>query len=321
MTRAASRGVAALLGLLLPLGAVADEAMHWLMRMDQAQRELDYEGRFVYVHGHTVEAMHLVHTVANGRERERLVSLNDAAREVLRDDEVTTCVMPETGSVSVGPRHPGRRAGLRTVEPEQVGEAYEARLDGTGRVAGRSAVLISLLPKDRYRYAYRLALDRESALPLKTVLLDESGTPLAQTMFLDLRVGAEVQARAEAQGPAGATEPGASQPMPTIEAAETLPWAFAQVPPGFRLATALRRTLPGTGRELEHVVFSDGVASVSVYITAPGRHDLQGEARVGPVNALGARVADAHATALGEVPFPTLEAFLGGLQPLAEARR
>jgi len=313
MTAGASRlRAAALLFLALPLAAAADEALDWLARMEQALRELNYEGRFVYVHGHAIEAMHLVHTVEGGHERERLSSLNDAAREVLRDDDGMTCVMPDTGTVSVGPRHPGRAAGLRALDLAQLSEAYEARIDGSGRVAGRSAVLLSLEPKDRLRYGYRLALDGETALPLKTTLLDETGAPFVQTMFVDLRVGEGVR-------PLPDTHPPAASGAGAVEVDTTLPWEFTDVPPGFRLTTALRRTLPGTGRAMKHVVFSDGVASVSVYITAPGTNDLQGEAAVGPVNALGVRIADHQATALGEVPIATLRTLLAGLRPRPEA--
>jgi sigma-E factor negative regulatory protein RseB len=311
---------AVLLFLALPLAAAADEALDWLSRMEQALRELNYEGRFVYVHGHAIETMHLVHTVDGGRERERLSSLNDAAREVLRDDEGMTCVMPDTGTVSVGPRHPGRAAGLRALDLANLSVAYTARVDGEGRVAGRPAVLLSLEPKDRLRYGYRLALDSETALPLKTTLLDESGAPFVQTMFVDLRVGDEVQTVADAQSPA-APGAGPTGPAGRVEVDTALPWEFADVPPGFRLTTALRRTLPGTGREMRHVVFSDGVASVSVYITAPGSNDLQGEAAVGPVNAFGVRTADHQATALGEVPVATLQTLLAGLRPRTEGTR
>ena len=321
MTAGASRlRAAALLFLAMPLAAAADEALDWLARMEQALRELNYEGRFVYVHGHAIEAMHLVHTVEGGHERERLSSLNDAAREVLRDDDGMTCVMPDTGTVSVGPRHPGRTAGLRALDLAQLSEAYDARIDGPGRVAGRSAVLLSLEPKDRLRYGYRLALDGETALPLKTTLLDETGAPFARTMFVDLRVGDDVRPLADPHPPAesGAA---AAERRGVVEVETALPWEFTEVPPGFRLTTALRRTLPGTGRAMKHVVFSDGVASVSVYITAPGGNDLQGEAAVGPVNAFGARIADHQATALGEVPVATLRTLLGGLRPRAEAGR
>ena len=317
MTRAGRRWrVAALPLLLLPLTAAADEAMRWLTRMEQALRELSYEGRFVYVQGGTVEALHLVHTVGDGHERERLTSLNDAVREVVRDENGMTCIMPDIGTVSVGPRRPDRRGGVARLEPEHVGEAYEARVDGRGRVAGRPALFISLIPRDNMRYAYRLALDDATALPLRTELLDDAGAPLVQTLFVDLRVGADVRTPDPSASPKapGDNAAGRQRAIPSTDQAP-LPWAFTEVPVGFRLATATRRQLPGIAGEVQHVVFSDGVASVSIYIGTPDEHDLQGETAVGPVNAFGARIGEYQATALGEVPHATLEALVGGLRP------
>lgn len=320
MTPAARRWRAALLCWLLPaVAAAADDPMRWLVRMDQALRELNYEGRFVYVHGQTIEALHLIHTVRDGRERERLTSLNDAAREVVRDEDATTCIMPDMGTVSVGPRYPQRRGGVVRLEPQQLGEAYEARLDGPGRVAGRSAVFLSLVPRDQFRYGYRLALDAASALPLRTELVDEAGAPLVQTLFLDLQVGPDVRPDPDSDPATAAVEGAPPERAAPVLRQAPVPWTFTDLPRGFRLAMATQRNLPGVGRELQHVVFSDGVASVSIYIGAPGYHDLEGEATVGPANAFGARVGEFHATALGEVPPSTLKAFVAGLRPQPEA--
>jgi sigma-E factor negative regulatory protein RseB len=322
MAPAVSRWRAAALFALLASGpAAADDAMGWLARMEQALRELTYEGRFVYVEGSTVEALHLVHTARDGRERERLTSLNDAVREVLRDDDATTCIMPDIGTVSVGPRRPDRRGGVVRLEPDHVGEAYEARIDGRGRVAGRPAVFISLLPRDKMRYAYRLALDDATALPLRTELLDDAGVPLAQTLFVDLRVGPDARTPGlDVEASAAGGDAAVRQRAVSSMSEAPLPWAFTDVPRGFRLATATRRRLPGVTGEVHHVVFSDGVASVSIYIGAPDPQDLEGEAAVGPVNAFGARVGTFQATALGEVPPATLKALVGGLRAQPEAR-
>jgi sigma-E factor negative regulatory protein RseB len=206
------------------------------------------------------------------------------------------------------------------LQPDQVGEAYEARIDGHGRVAGRPAVFLSLLPRDEMRYAYRLALDEATALPLRTELLDHAGVPLVQTLFLELRVGADVRAPGLEPDPTVAAGDAAGRQRPVQALREApLPWTFTEVPRGFRLATATRRLLPGVAGEVQHVVFSDGIASVSIYIGAPDEHDLVGQTAVGPVNAFGARVGGFQATALGEVPPATLKALVGGLRPRPEA--
>jgi sigma-E factor negative regulatory protein RseB len=214
----------------------------------------------------------------------------------------------------VGPRHKQRPGGVVPLEAGQVGESYEVRLEGQGRVAGRSATYLSLKPRDRYRYGYRVALDDATALPLRTELVDERGVPLVQTLFVDLRVGPEVPAVAETAVPAADAERNAVAKAAAPVRETRPPWSFTDLPPGFRLAMATRRTLPGDGRELQHLVLTDGLASVSVYIATPGGHDLDGEAAVGPVNAFGARVGGFQATALGEVPPATLKALVGALR-------
>ena len=310
MGRSASRFLlcAAAVAIASSTYASEDDVTGWLLRMDRALRDLDYEGRLVFVHGNAVEALQLTHSAEDGRER--LVSLNGPAREVKRDDAELVCPVPDVGQVSLT-RSDGSVGGARLValDPLHLGEGYEARLEGEARIAGRAARVVALVPRDRYRYGHRLYLDAESALPLKADLLDERGTPLTQAMFVSFEVRG-------GRPPAAGTAPPA-RPVRTAELAP-LPLRFATVPPGFRLAASGRRTLPGSGRELQHVVFNDGATSVSVYVASPAHHDLQGLAEVGAVNAFGRRVGAHQVTAMGEVPAATLEALVDGVVVGAE---
>lgn len=288
---------------------VAGEAGDWLVRMDRALRELDYEGRLVYVHGAAVQALQITHSAAGGQER--LVALNGPIREVTRDDAELVCPVPEVGTVAMArPDVRGGGRGLLAVDPAHLGEAYEARLEGEARVAGRDALVVALVPKDRLRYGHRLFLDAESALPLKADLLDEAGMPRTQVMFVSFEVRRGGKPASESPVPSA----------PPIQDATPLPLRLSSLPKGFRLAASARRPLPGSGRELHYAVFSDGATSVSLYVASPGHHDLQGRAEVGPVNAVGRRVGAYQVTAMGEVPPATLEAFVGAVDPAKGAQ-
>ena len=73
------------------------EAREWLQRMTHAVKSSNYEGTFVYLHKQRLESMKIVHIVdAGGNEREHLLSLSGAAREVR-----LPCARPVNGS---GPR-------------------------------------------------------------------------------------------------------------------------------------------------------------------------------------------------------------------------
>ena len=307
--------------LLGPAGALADEPGEWLGRMDQALRELSYEGLLVYVHGGAVESLKLIHTRDGDRQRERLESLNGAPRVVIRDQERVTCLIPEGRAISMK-RDPGRRPlALPEIDPVQLSAAYTPRVEGMGRIAGRAAKVVALVPKDSYRYGYRLYLDEEHALPLKADLLDESGKVLAQTMFVELRVGPEV--RDEAPADVADADAGDASMMDVREgpAAEASPsrWSFSNLPAGFRVAMRGRRAVGPAHPEVEHLVLTDGVASISLFVS-PSRQELEGPAELGAVNAYGRQVSGYHVTAMGEVPLRTLQTVVGGLRTRADGK-
>ena len=90
---------ALLLTLVAPVQADPGQAGELLQRMVDAIQERNYTGTFVYVHGDQVETMGVVHRVNEEGERERLYALTGAAREVLRDNESVTCILPDDEAV------------------------------------------------------------------------------------------------------------------------------------------------------------------------------------------------------------------------------
>jgi len=303
-----------LLALFLTLNAQAGSdptAKQLLERMIQAVHSLDYQGTFIHLHDNQLEAMHIVHAIKDGKLQERLISLNGAPREVIRDHTSVTCVMPETEQVSVDKRPlSGTFLALLPEELDQLDAYYVFKLLGKGRVAGRTAKVVAIIPKDGYRYGYRFFVDEQSALPLKSDLMNERGKAVEQTMFTQLEVGvAEVK---ELQDELLA----AHRPFKVRTVDETkadagrspgATWEFDKLPKGFHVNT--RNLLPDTdsNQMIEHYVLSDGLASLSVFIEAPDEEAaLKGVSRLGAINAWGGEVAGYQVTAVGEVPAVTL---------------
>jgi sigma-E factor negative regulatory protein RseB len=290
------------------------EVRDLLARMVQALRTLDYRGTFVYVHGNQLEALEITHVVKDGQELERLVSLNGAAREVHRDHQAVTCVMPDARAVSIDERAQGSRLWppLDTDLARLDGQ-YLLHPLGEFRVAGRGARVIGIIPKDKFRYGYRFYVDRETSLPLKTDLMNENGRPVEQIMFTSLELsptgsvaGADpsnldgfVELRrhaAEAQAP--------DRPKR---------WEFVGLPVGYTLHMHNRR-VDDSGTRVDHFVLSDGLASVSVYVEAPPAEGLRGGAHVGAINAWGDLVQRHQVTAVGEVPEGTVRKIVESLR-------
>ena len=294
----------------------AQEVTAWLHRMGQAVHELNYEGTFVYLLDSHVEAMHLLHTAQDGQERERLVSLNGMPRQVVRDNYSIICVLPDRRSVSAELRSGAVPNETDAGNLAQLAENYEFHLFGTERVAGRQARVILIVPHDNLRYGHRLFLDVTSALPLKSELLDEKGKPISQIMFTELRIAPNTSlgdSNSEESMSLAADDQYAwvnqkpSFRLPDKSQAQT-GWVFSGLPKGFRLRIHSRRAATKTRSAVDHFVFSDGLATLSVYVEKEGaQRGLNGASQVGTLNAFGINKDGYQITAVGEVPPQTVQ--------------
>ena len=290
------------------------EAIDLLERMLQSMRTLSYSGTFVYLHGNQLESLKITHSLQEGQELERLVSLNGSAREVHRDQRTVTCVMPDARAVSIDRRAPG--AGLwPKLDPDlrRLRGHYLLHLLGEFRVAGRAARVVGIIPKDKFRYGYRFYLDAESGLPLKTDLMSEEAEPVEQIMFTSLELASVDTLLHDNPEQRGGFRKSLRNP-PQIRAPDQPgDWEFAGLPAGFALQLQDHWT-DEAGRRVEHFLLSDGLASVSVYVEKGSEEGLQGGAHVGAVNAWGGTVAAHQVTAVGEVPAGTVHKVVESLR-------
>ncbi len=303
-----------------------NEAFKWLERMWQAVHQLNYEGTFVYLHDNHMESLRLVHSVADGQERERLTSLNGVSREVVRDNHSIICVLPDSRSVSAELRSSGGGIGENSVlDPKKLSAYYDFYMHGDSRIAGRPAVMLVIAPKDAYRYGHRLFLDKEYALPLKTELLDSNGESISQIMFTGLKVDPEIKIAAEGDDSALENEHYAwiyQKPVLRMQDGErtAVDWYFPNLPAGFQLSVHARRPATDKRSAIDHFVFTDGLATFSVYVEkADSNNGLEGESRMGAVNVFGTSYDDYHVTAVGEVPLQTIQELAQGIMLQDEA--
>jgi sigma-E factor negative regulatory protein RseB len=293
------------------------EAYEWLMKIGRAARTLDYSGAFVYQHGTQLEAVHILHKGRGvGAPRERLVSLNGTPREVIRNEREVICLLPDMNSAVVEYRK-ARGKHFPLLMPERLpdlGDLYAIRLDGRGRVAGRETQIVLIMPRDEYRYGYRLWADRDTGLLLKAELIDRRGRLLEQFMFTHLAIGESIPDAAFLPPTSGESgmrwyREEAIRPSPPPEGEQREPaWFAERLPEGFRLSMFLTRRGPVHRQPIEHLVYSDGLAAVSVFIEKRegDKPFMHGTRRLGAVHAFGRELGDYHLTAVGEVPAATV---------------
>lgn len=296
----------------LPALAVAETAEHWLDRMSMAARTLSYEGTFVYLQNGQLEAMRIFHQAGEAGEQERLISLNGSAREVLRDNERVTCILPDNQSVMVDRSRPRRP--FPTALPRDLGELasnYDLQVLGEDRMAGKDTRIIAIKPRDNLRYGYRLWLDKHTDMLLKSDLTDAEGRPVEQVMFTQFTVHDKLPREQLLPSLGGGNytwheeKPGTAEPEKAIETR----WKIASLPSGFMLVHQNRHSMPMNPRKVEHLVYSDGLATVSMYVepSAQAGDSLKGVSNMGAVNAYGGQVDGYQVTVVGEVPRVTVE--------------
>jgi len=313
MRRAVARhGFLALLACLAAVPAVAGEtdAHVWLERMATALATRNYEGKFFHLSDSQSEAMRIVHRVRDGRVIERLVSLDGSGREIIRNEDELVCYLPDKRTVLVEKRTDGNPLLAALPSYSRGLEAhYEIEALKQAKLLGRKTQLIAVRPRDEYRYGYRLWLDYETAMPLKSQLCDREGKVIEQILFAELELkddipDGELETAVDAEG-FDWLRPDSS---PMTERTVPHGWTVTDLPAGFELSASRVQQIAGTEGPVRHLVFTDGLASVSVFIEkAPDEEPLRGLARVGSAFAYSVDVRGHQITAVGEVPAATVE--------------
>jgi sigma-E factor negative regulatory protein RseB len=289
-------------------------ALKWLSDMRQAVSGLNYKGEVAYLKDKAVDSFQLFHSAGPGVEQERLIALNTPIREVVREGERVACYFPDTKSVFVE-NNSGKHSSLLDLPDDmsQLLKNYRLGLHGQEFVASRQAQVVSIEPRDRYRYARLIWVDTDSKLPIKFEMLDEDGQVAEQMVFTSLSVGSGVapsDLQSSLKDQSGNWKVRQKEVLPL----ETLNWTLQDVPPGFQMASYTRMMRPPGDRSVEHLLLSDGLSSVSIYIE-PLKGELKEHPRkIGAINARTVRIDDFQVTVMGEVPDQTIQAIAKGIR-------
>lgn len=299
--------------IVIPALAWANDDQHienWLQKMHHAAHMLNYTGRFVYQQDKQLTLMSITHAVGKNGEREKLVSMDENGREVIRDGDRVTCILPDSRSVMV--EKSSTKVNFPPVFPvslEQLKGQYTFRIGGDDKIAGQQALRISIMPSDDYRYGHRLWVDKKTGLLLKTQLFDETGKLLEQFMFTQIQYLNKVpesllKPRVTDKGYTWYEAQDSDEPE---DKDQPNGWLVQELPRGF-INDMTRYHRKAGNTSVEHLMFSDGLASVSVFIEKDKskKSSFVGNTKMGAMNAYGRMLGDYHITTVGEVPRKTV---------------
>lgn len=296
-------------------------AIQLLNEMTQAMRKTDYAGTYVHLRGDQIDTTKLWHRATNNGQQERLQTMNGEPREVIRHGNHCECEWPLRKEVVFGdfPGVRSRLSGERFEQPEALNTNYHIVSLGQSRVADRACRLVGLVPRDQFRYGYKLCIDNESHLLLRMSIYSDQGRPIEHDFFTELHFR-----------PQGDTTPSVDWPDIPMDAPQTIPpgykvvergpaqpsepltpeqgWTVSPVLPGYTIKSRVWRTNPVTGHRFEHMVVTDGLSTASVFAEdMPQPKELDPDAAKYGMNIAVRQVGPVRLTVIGDLPMAAVE--------------
>lgn len=225
-----------------------------LTRVMNANRSYSFHGLLTFETEGTLSSLSLHQFIdrsdLDNRIYQRLEFLDGESRRVVRDQGLRTCESGQT------------RWGLwpSVFDIELLKQHYLINMVGVERVASRQTYRIELIPKDQFRYGYHFNIDQQTGLLLRTAVMEGSNV-LERSQFVNLRLLADdaIDSSEIAKG--------ISWRVPEVGPCHTeqfkSAWSAQWIPEGFVFA-GNRVTAQGE----QVLIFTDGLATVSVFITS-----------------------------------------------------
>ncbi len=295
----------------------------WLNRVHQAARQSVYTGTFVVSSGNNMASARIWHVCDGSQQLERVESLSGTPRAIFRrNDQVVTFFPQSRVAVAEVRESLGLFPNLLKSTDSSIGDFYRLKALGVDRIAGFDADVFELTPNDRLRYGYRVWSEKKTGLIVQLQTLDVNSKVLEQAAFSELQLDAQVNVGKLSRS--GSTE-GYRVLRPDLQktTADALGWVLRRPVDGFKPMGCYQRPAAapsggaGIGQSTMQWVFSDGVATVSLFVEAydSRRHSREGFTDMGgATHTLARRIEEWWTTAIGEVPPETLHAFAQALE-------
>jgi sigma-E factor negative regulatory protein RseB len=302
------QGSIALTGILYASATLAQSSPdEWLERMTEVVGSADYEGTVIRLQNGNADTLKIAHRIVDGVVNEKLLALEGNGLEIIRIGNEVHCILPDKKYVLV--EEWNNQSTLFSALPSNVvryGPQYNISVVREDRVAGRATIMLAIRPHDEYRYGHRIWLDIEEAFPLKTELLNVDGEVIEQIKFADIRFGGKLSADILAPTVNIDSFTWVTDSSKYHVVAVASDWISTDLPTGFQAVSTKIEHKGDATEAVTHIVYSDGLADVSVFVAENSGRESVGSSRVGTSNSYSLRQGEDHITAVGKVPLTTV---------------
>jgi len=291
--------------------AATDEEM-WqtLQKSAVAAHTLSYQGIFVCQSEQHSQSVRIKHLYNGQHEFAHNVVLDGTPREMLSQGGDLVIYNQKNERIVIGKRR-GQNMfpAILPTNLDAIKASYSLRAGETERVADRQAQMLFLDPKDNLRYGYRFWIDSEYGLLLKSVMVNSQNKIMSSIAFNQL--GLINNVNLDWFQPKIDTNKSyvMEDEMPVIIDNNASPhWILKELPAGYHKVDQMIRMVHGKSLPVTHLVFSDGLASVSLFIKPikKGVKPRVGHSTVGNTSVHSSVAGALQVTALGEVPKATV---------------
>ncbi len=321
---------ALLMFLLLAVGTASAEenqrtAKDILHKMVNAMSVSNFQGTVIFLKNDKLEAMKYFHSAMDKQEQERLVSLNSPPREIVRNSDQIRCFYKLTRQVIVDHR-PYEHSFIVDVPKnlDELDAIYHFEVAGEEDVAMLPSYVVAIQPKDDFRYVRKIWVSKAQFLPMKAVVYGLNGLVLEQVVFTDIQIDKPVSEKMAKSAVVNKSPVPESLPPADAAQANSAPeqtaFEVTALPQGFKQIFFSRKPLRQSEQPVDHLLLSDGFASVSVYVESKKANLSasdsipEGIHSAGAINSLSRVLADSQLTVLGEVPAATIKFIAEGVK-------
>jgi len=276
--------------LLTPSIASADPTSEALLQgMGKASQSLNYEMGFINITKQGIDSFRYRHAVSDQSSLAQLVLMDGPRREIVqRGKDISyfeTGLQPFTLD---GDHIVDSLPSIVFSDFSQLSKYYDFIAVGRARAADRLSQVIRVVSRDGTRFSYVIWIDEQTKLPMRVDLLDRDGETLEQFRVISFDDGNQViVALAD-------LEKANLPPVLSLPASEPIKfgWQVKWLPAGVAEVASSRRSLPNMPVTIESRLYTDGLFSFSVNISATtngpseqlirqGRRTVQTEVRNG----------------------------------------
>jgi len=287
----------------------------WLIKMVSATQTLSYEGSFLYARGGNIQLMKVRHRVGTSGREERIWHINGLPMEIIRKNDILTCYHPDGASADLEhtiPSGPYSQVFLHSGLSRLPG--YQIEHLGKDRVSERVADMILLMPKEADRYSYRLWLDEETHILLRSEIVDINMDILEQFQFVEIDLDPIFHPDAFEPKLAGNSLSHVEKIPASLKGVlhiTTDPdWHLNWLPDGFRLSHIESMT-----ERQSMLNYSDGVSSFSLFFEPVSLGMPEGQRSMGATWAITRHNYSYSMTFIGELPLASAERILSAVKP------